>query len=157
MVDNNSGPVSYGTGDLSQQDLTGQAHQHPSNSYEFDSQQTQKSSRRGPPTDIARLSQNNLPIRQEKKGGSLNQDNTRDNAARDRSRQEGDGGKSSSQRVCLKCNQPLTGQFVRAIGGTFHLECFKCRVSGCAMSIVETLLILRSGLRTSRSIQILPS
>lgn len=32
-------------------------------------------------------------------------------------------------RLCQKCGEPLTGQFVRALGGTFHLECFKCRVS----------------------------
>lgn len=32
-------------------------------------------------------------------------------------------------RICLKCNDPLTGQFVRALGATFHLECFKCQVS----------------------------
>jgi len=31
-------------------------------------------------------------------------------------------------RTCQKCQNPLTGQFVRAIGGTFHLDCFKCMV-----------------------------
>ena len=34
------------------------------------------------------------------------------------------------QRICNKCGEPLTGQFVRALGGTFHLECFKCQVCG---------------------------
>jgi len=51
---------------------------------------------------------------------------------RDRSRTNGSaGGKTSSGtlRLCKKCNEPLTGQFVRALGGTFHLDCFKCRVS----------------------------
>ena len=38
------------------------------------------------------------------------------------------GGKSAT-RICKKCDQPLTGQFVRALGGTYHLECFLCRVS----------------------------
>lgn len=37
--------------------------------------------------------------------------------------------KTGTQRICKKCNEPLTGQFVRALGGTFHLDCFKCRVS----------------------------
>ncbi|KAJ5217980.1 uncharacterized protein N7498_000079 [Penicillium cinerascens] len=47
--------------------------------------------------------------------------------ARDRSRPNGRPNKSpSSSRLCQKCNEPLTGQFVRALGGTFHLECFKC-------------------------------
>ncbi|KAK5720297.1 hypothetical protein LTR15_007570 [Elasticomyces elasticus] len=30
------------------------------------------------------------------------------------------------QRVCHKCNKVLSGQFVRALGGTYHLECFTC-------------------------------
>jgi hypothetical protein len=37
--------------------------------------------------------------------------------------------KSGSSRICGKCGQPLTGQFVRALGDTFHLECFTCYVS----------------------------
>lgn len=34
-----------------------------------------------------------------------------------------------SSRICKKCGEPLTGQFVRALGATYHLECFKCEVS----------------------------
>lgn len=34
----------------------------------------------------------------------------------------------SSTRICKKCGESLTGQFVRALGGTFHLDCFLCRV-----------------------------
>lgn len=51
--------------------------------------------------------------------------------ARDRSRTNGRSHTKSpgSSRICQKCNEPLTGQFVRALGGTFHLECFKCQVS----------------------------
>ncbi|KAI9798842.1 MAG: hypothetical protein M1825_004965 [Sarcosagium campestre] len=37
---------------------------------------------------------------------------------------------SGTTRLCLKCNELLTGQFVRALGGTFHLDCFKCRDCG---------------------------
>ncbi|PHH68157.1 hypothetical protein CDD82_797 [Ophiocordyceps australis] len=33
-------------------------------------------------------------------------------------------------RTCNKCGEPLTGQFVRALDGTFHLDCFKCRDCG---------------------------
>ncbi|EWC46011.1 hypothetical protein DRE_04804 [Drechslerella stenobrocha 248] len=36
----------------------------------------------------------------------------------------------SARRICKKCDQPLTGQFVRALGGTFHLDCFRCRDCG---------------------------
>lgn len=58
-------------------------------------------------------------------------DNTRSIPFRERSRNDGStGGKTSTGtlRICGKCGEPLTGQFVRALGGTFHLECFKCRV-----------------------------
>ena len=30
----------------------------------------------------------------------------------------------------MKCGEGLTGQFVRALNGTFHLDCFKCRDCG---------------------------
>ncbi|KAL3497141.1 hypothetical protein BJX62DRAFT_3643 [Aspergillus germanicus] len=36
----------------------------------------------------------------------------------------------SSSRICKKCNEPLTGQFVRALQATYHLECFKCEDCG---------------------------
>lgn len=47
---------------------------------------------------------------------------------RSRARSGGRSG-SGSVRVCHKCGEQLTGQFVRALDGTFHLDCFKCRVS----------------------------
>ena len=47
-------------------------------------------------------------------------------------------------RMCMKCNEPLTGQFVRALGATFHLECFKCQVSESFVCI-----ILRRDAKTS--------
>ncbi|KAA8894128.1 hypothetical protein FN846DRAFT_786943 [Sphaerosporella brunnea] len=37
-------------------------------------------------------------------------------------------------RTCQKCQAPLTGQFVRALGGTFHLDCFKCRDCGAIVA-----------------------
>lgn len=36
---------------------------------------------------------------------------------------------SGQQRTCGKCQKHLTGQFVRALGDTYHLECFTCNVS----------------------------
>lgn len=35
----------------------------------------------------------------------------------------------STPRLCKKCGEPLVGQFVRALGATYHLECFRCEVS----------------------------
>jgi len=48
---------------------------------------------------------------------------------RERARTHGNRKGSGQMRVCKKCGEPLTGQFVRALGGTFHLDCFKCKVS----------------------------
>ena len=42
-------------------------------------------------------------------------------------------GAVKEQRMCGKCGTHLTGQFVRALGGTFHLECFTCHVSICPL------------------------
>ena len=33
-----------------------------------------------------------------------------------------------SGKICGKCGGGLTGQFVRALGDTYHLECFTCHV-----------------------------
>lgn len=49
---------------------------------------------------------------------------------RSRSRARNGRSASGSVRTCAKCNEPLTGQFVRALEATFHLECFKCHDCG---------------------------
>ncbi|KAG0647994.1 Rho-type GTPase-activating 1 [Hyphodiscus hymeniophilus] len=49
---------------------------------------------------------------------------------RNRSRTRNGRTTSGQMRMCKKCGEPLTGQFVRALGGTFHLDCFKCRDCG---------------------------
>lgn len=57
---------------------------------------------------------------------------TKNMTIREKSRGNGSAGQKNSSatlRLCRKCDEPLTGQFVRALGGTFHLECFKCQVS----------------------------
>lgn len=37
---------------------------------------------------------------------------------------------NGNPRLCGKCGQQLLGQFVRALGDTFHLECFTCQDCG---------------------------
>ncbi|TVY80455.1 Rho-type GTPase-activating protein [Lachnellula suecica] len=49
---------------------------------------------------------------------------------RQRSRPRNGRTASGQLRMCKKCGEPLTGQFVRALGGTFHLDCFRCRDCG---------------------------
>lgn len=41
----------------------------------------------------------------------------------------------SGSRVCGKCGLNLTGQFVRALGDTYHLECFTCHVRPCSNTV----------------------
>ncbi|KAI1208830.1 RhoGAP-domain-containing protein [Annulohypoxylon truncatum] len=54
----------------------------------------------------------------------------RPSGERDRSRGRGGRTASGHMRVCAKCGESLTGQFVRALEGTYHLDCFKCRDCG---------------------------
>ena len=62
----------------------------------------------------------------DKDGESYSQHKT--SGERNRSRTRNGRTASGQMRMCKKCGLPLTGQFVRALGGTFHLDCFKCRV-----------------------------
>ncbi|OIW35094.1 RhoGAP-domain-containing protein [Coniochaeta ligniaria NRRL 30616] len=55
---------------------------------------------------------------------------SRRSGERNRSRPRKGPGVSGQVRLCRKCGEPLTGQFVRALDGTFHLDCFKCRDCG---------------------------
>lgn len=64
----------------------------------------------------------------ERQHESAGAEHTRELPVREKPRVNPNVGSKPSQRICMSCSQPLTGQFVRAIGGTFHLECFRCRV-----------------------------
>lgn len=48
------------------------------------------------------------------------------------------GNASASPQVCSTCGLPMTGQFVRALGTVYHLDCFRCKVS--AMFLRLTVL-----------------
>lgn len=52
---------------------------------------------------------------------------TNEGGSKDRSKSNGRR-PSGQQRSCGKCQRHLTGQFVRALGDTYHLECFTCHV-----------------------------
>ena len=71
---------------------------------------------------------------------NLNQlSGSRELPVREKTRVNGSGGTKppASHKTCGKCGQQLAGQFVRAIGGTFHLECFKCQVRSIRNSCDE--------------------
>ncbi|MCJ1284978.1 hypothetical protein MMC26_004315 [Xylographa opegraphella] len=40
-----------------------------------------------------------------------------------------------STRICGVCQRPLKGQWVRALGQTYHIECFRCR--DCNQTVAE--------------------
>ena len=80
-------------------------------------------------------SNGSLPANNDVRNGR-DRNQTQDFPARERSRTNGAPSGKSGPRICKKCDQPLTGQFVRALGGTYHLECFLCRVSGTGPSPV---------------------
>ncbi|TLD13482.1 uncharacterized protein PgNI_04941 [Pyricularia grisea] len=63
-------------------------------------------------------------------GGERLRDERSRSAERNRSRPRNGRSASGQLRICAKCGEPLTGQFVRALDGTFHLDCFKCRDCG---------------------------
>jgi hypothetical protein len=62
-------------------------------------------------------------------------DPSKTSGERNRSRTRNGRTASGQLRLCKKCGEPLTGQFVRALGGTFHLDCFRCRVSDSILSV----------------------
>ncbi|KXS18582.1 RhoGAP-domain-containing protein [Gonapodya prolifera JEL478] len=37
---------------------------------------------------------------------------------------------AKESKICSSCNLPIRGQFVRALDGVYHLDCFKCRDCG---------------------------
>ena len=85
-----------------------------------------------------------------------NDDSTRNLAIREKSRSRANGsvaGKGSgSLRICTKCGEVLPGQYVRALGGTWHLECFECKVSSPKTSVAIRMMfmeICRSAGRSS--------
>lgn len=67
---------------------------------------------------------NGLPF-QEREGRAKESNN----ASTPRERSRATRRPSGQSRVCGKCGGHLTGQFVRALGDTYHLECFTCHVS----------------------------
>ena len=63
----------------------------------------------------------------------------------------------SSGAMCGACGTSVKGQYVRAMGKIYHLDCFRCRVSLAAISIIMMPITeSATGLQSSRCGQILP-
>ena len=48
---------------------------------------------------------------------------------------------ATSAQPCSACGLPMSGQFVRALGSVYHLDCFRCRVCVTYRSILRTYLM----------------
>ena len=93
-------------------------------------------------------------------------DRTQDLPVRERSRPNGapSAKPPGALRICNKCGEALTGQFVRALGGTFHLDCFRCRVGNSSpfsranadagFRIAQTLSPPSSSLSITRKVRV---
>ncbi|RJE18299.1 GTPase-activating protein, partial [Aspergillus sclerotialis] len=108
----------------------------------FDSPHSRTSGRNGPVDNMdgtqsanprnSRLLDTNIPSSRDQ-SSPRDRSDYNERASRDRSRPNGrpqNKSPGSTQRVCKKCGETLTGQFVRALGATYHLECFKCEDCG---------------------------
>lgn len=68
--------------------------------------------------------QNNSGLSPQKPSGPLTRSLTDPDQQPDSQQRE----KPKRTKICGKCGEGLTGQFVRALGDTYHLECFTCHV-----------------------------
>ena len=103
-------------------------------------------------------SNGSVPLSPPNGRGGRERDMTKNTVSQEKPRVNGGtDDRKPSQRICNKCGEALTGQFVRALGGTFHLECFKCQVH--PLSTVIRFINTNSclGLWTGRCFEIFPS
>lgn len=122
----NAPPADHGHGDhLHTHDFPGQDLGHPSDpNWQNGNHGTPDSGYRLRPTGSAPSTPNPPPT------GWDEEQPLRKSAERNRSRGRSGRSASGQQRVCNACGESLTGQFVRALDGTFHLDCFKCQDCG---------------------------
>jgi ribosomal protein L32 len=101
----------------------------------FDGLNTQRTRFQAPLQEEGRMPNGDLasspsgaPSGNDQNDGSPRRQDTDDLAVRGGPGQSSSGPADRSHRICKKCGDPLPRQFVRGLGGTFHLECFYCQV-----------------------------
>lgn len=57
---------------------------------------------------------------------------------------------TTSSKVCDKCGLSMSGQFVRALGGIFHLECFRC--SDCERTVASKFFPIEDAANPGRQL-----
>ena len=121
-------------GNNQQQALDPASQYAPSGANGYEAMDAPRQGLKGPAAGVGNATNGSSPPPPVDGRSGRSADSTQNLPIRDRSRTRNTGGagiKSSNGglRICKKCGESLTGQFVRALGGTFHLDCFKCRVS----------------------------
>lgn len=86
------------------------------------------------PTERLPTSGSAMEISPQKTPGALSRDRMSPDLQKNVARRP-----SGAKRICGKCGGSLSGQFVRALDDTFHLECFTCHV-GYPRKLHEILL-----------------
>ncbi|CAO1629926.1 unnamed protein product [Parajaminaea phylloscopi] len=69
----------------------------------------------------------NRPATPKDSGGTLSQRPSQPNLGREKPPVPTTTTTSRREQLCDACGKPMTGQFVRALGVVFHLDCFRCR------------------------------
>ena len=133
-IDRRTGDGSYNTPGYRQPSFDDWKYNQPGRTNGYDQGDALKQRYMGPPPGTAdpRGPNGSLPHSSADERNGRDRSGTRDLPTREHPpRVNGaPGGKSSGPpRICNECGQHLTGQFVRALGGTWHLDCFRCRVS----------------------------
>ena len=139
-VDRGEGPYGIRGGQRQQNYHNNATSQYPpqANGYGSSDAQRQRIAGYGPGSDRSANGHMQTPLSDSRDGRP--RDMSQNLPTRERSRNDSTPGDvpsgapapsaaKSTKRICKKCGESLTGQFVRALGGTFHLECFLCRVS----------------------------
>ncbi|KOS13576.1 hypothetical protein Malapachy_1762 [Malassezia pachydermatis] len=61
---------------------------------------------------------------------------------------------SRKDQHCRQCTQPISGQFVRALGGVYHLDCFRC--ADCGRNVASKFFSATDDMASENQGQLFP-
>jgi hypothetical protein len=131
-VDAQTRPTGYDTRDIRQHENNGSRGQYTASGGADLENVGQRQRILGPVPEDGKVPDGSLPVPDVNGRGSRDQEGPRDLPIMEKPRTNSSLEGRKTQRVCKKCGELLTGQFVRALEGTFHLDCFRCKVRWCA-------------------------
>jgi len=131
-VNAQTSPTGYDTRDIRQQENNGSRGQYTASGGTDLENVGLRQRILGPVPEDGKVPDRSLPAPGVNGRGSGDHEGPRDLPIREKPRSNSSSEGRKTQRVCKKCGELLTGQFVRALEGTFHLDCFRCKVRRCA-------------------------